>query len=176
MLVDTDVSLLITQLVEQFRSKMKQLDYNYQTGKAKSIGIKMKLNMKLFDYTDNHTFETHEFLTFIFTGNTSVFVSSEADDQFVYSLKPENFANTSNHDSCWRSDGLNILSKKYFEMAERINKQRVEQCLKEIAPIAMRQHNHFGFGNLFELVIINIKLKDTNEYQYDLISVEEVKK
>lgn len=45
------------------------------------------------------------------------------------------------HDSCWRD--VPIFSEVYFGMAQKINSDRVDDGLPEIAPKDMSEHNSF---------------------------------
>jgi len=62
----------------------------------------------------------------------------------VQSPSPEGFENTSNHDSCWRSDGFSSLFQNYINMADKINEWLEEQGEEQIAPNDMHLDTRFG--------------------------------
>lgn len=80
-------------------------------------------------------------------GNVSTFVAIDEDDERWYGLTEvplDKWKNTSNHDSCWRSDGIDSpLSALYFKLAEEVNAQLSEPVAPkditiEVAPVFTR--------------------------------------
>ena len=65
-------------------------------------------------------------------------------------INPDEWINTSNHDSCWRSDGLDFINKAYFEMCKNVN--------PEIAPRDLHSYLDFGFGGMWTDVIVTLEI------------------
>ena len=142
-----NADFIISGIVEQFRPLLRYVKGNFT--ERINEGILIKVRMSLSDYSDEFgSFSVHRDLRFVFISNTSVFVSvdAESDEDF------DAYKNTSNHDSCWRSDGLQPLSETYFEMAKALNAEREANGLDTIPPIEMRQSNDFGFGDIVKRV------------------------
>jgi hypothetical protein len=73
----------------------------------------------------------------VFTSNTSVFTYTTPlgrDSVRWEAVKPEDWSNTSNHDSCWRSDGLRHLTELYFTLSEEMNGEIEADNLPKVAP------------------------------------------
>lgn len=72
--------------------------------------------------------------------------------------------NTSNHDSCWRSDGLGRpLNELYFEMSRQVNSKRK----KDVAPRDMSEHVFTPLSRpLFERVNMSWHRDPTDERNY----------
>ena len=110
-----------------------------------------------------------------------VFVSISEDDDFHgYELpEPKTWKNTSNHDSCWRSDGFSDLSQTYFKIHNEIYANTPDEH-KE-APVSSDIHFHLGHGWLsgpvFKFVKVEHKaLEIGNSYHRQLTKIEHIKK
>ncbi len=87
------------------------------------------------------------------TNYTKVFVAES--DRWI---EPEAsaFVLTSDHDSCWRSDGVDsVISRYYFEMAKSI------QGKKEIAPKDM-----WEFVNFHEIKLVKVEVDRVRDESY----------
>ena len=134
---------LLPQLVDAFldrsyESKTLIEAEDYQNSAVAEPGLLFSLRLNLSNYEDDYTFSYTQNIFILFCGNTSVF-TAEINSHLN---KPEDipndvWENPSNHDSCWRSDGIYIFSKIYFDMAEKINADRVAAGLEKIAPVKM---------------------------------------
>ncbi len=58
------------------------------------------------------------YVTVIVTGNHKVFIA-KTDCFNVSDVKPTDFKNTSNHNSCWKSDGLSDLHSMFSEVSDK---------------------------------------------------------
>ena len=100
---------------------------------------------------------------FVFCGNVSVFFS---DSVFEYGLllpfremKPYHWENTSNHDSCWKSDGLRNISEICFQLCSLLD--------DSIPPKDIEVTASFSYP-----VKVWTTLKPKEDYGFDLIKVE----
>ena len=98
----------------------------------------------------------------LFTGNTSVWYTEVIDN------KTTKWVNTSNHDSCWRTDGLQFLSKVYFEMCEKIEPKTLPVNVNITAEI----------GGLINLGIKKVSLTyayNNKKSRFDVLNIKPVK-
>jgi len=86
-------------------------------------GLITTLDLRLSVYLDSKTYDASALVHTLFTSNTSVFVAVTQDFQRWSDVKIEDFHNTSNHDSCWRSDGMSDLRKLYYSMRADVLKE-----------------------------------------------------
>jgi len=110
-------------------------------------GISMKVDLSLTHYTDNKTYERRETIHWLFCNRVSTFAAMEGDERwFDAAIIPVDvWKNTSNHDSCWRSDGVDsFLTKVYFKWCEELNGELYEDGHKTIRPCDFNQFCHLG--------------------------------
>ena len=102
------------------------------------------------DYDEKEINKAFASYYILFTDNVSVYYASQFDDEGTrrmwYQVEPEEWINTSNHDSCWRSDGLSWISKLYFDMCKHVN--------GEVAPIALESTARVGFIDMWREVTV----------------------
>ena len=98
-------------------------------------------------------------------GNTSVFYT-ESDVRDITQVKSNDWINTSNHDSCWRSDGFALLDKLYFEMANKVN--------PNIPPIEIQTEARLSIGLGYPVKHCNViyKADETINNHYKIIKIE----
>lgn len=110
------------------------------------------------------------FLHILILSSRKVFVSVARNYQHGIP-KPEMFNNTSNHDSCWRSDGLNEVSKAYNQV--------YEDCwghIKDTFKIPPIMANFWAQFSDFKFVKVEHEaLNKDDSYWRKLSKIEEVK-
>lgn len=76
--------------------------------------------------------------------------------------------NSSNHDSCWRSDGLNFINKIYWRLCKEVN--------SDVAPASLDDDIDFGFGKVFEDIIIHTIAdpEEDSSYWRQIVNVERI--
>jgi hypothetical protein len=145
-------------------------------------GIFFKLDLTLSYYPPDdapNDYRTADSLYIILCGNVHVWVAG-CD---LYSdegrwIRPEQvpldkWNNTSNHDSCWRSDGVQrAISKIYSKQSNRINELLVADGLEPVAPIKMSQHNSLGLGKAWTDVEITHDSDADSSYHRKVVSVK----
>ena len=97
-------------------------------------GLVVTLDLSSSYYTDDHEFHRRGLLHTVFTANTSVFTAVSEDFKGWDQISLDAWNNTSNHDSCWRSDGMRTLSELYFRWAKEINEEMVARGYPDLAP------------------------------------------
>lgn len=185
---------IIPQIVDQFIDR----NYPERVGKSEKYpghiiymrkGLSFKLRMRVDEYSNTeNTRTTIDNALVMFCSNTSVFHILESDvaammnkhnkevegkrfEHMIFdptSVNPEWWINSSNHDSCWRSDGFSWLSERYFSMCYETRSS------EKIAPADLSSDLDFGFGKVFEFVNIYTITDPENEggYWQKVIHVE----
>ena len=135
---EMDISLLVSHIKECFGNMMPPRNYLEQ-GKIQSPGILFTFDFRVNDSNDSEesgSIESCKLVHLLFVYPHATFI---AEKEHLY--EPSDFKMTSNHESCYRSDGIwSPLSKIYFDMCESINKTRKKRHQKTMAPIQMRSH------------------------------------
>lgn len=136
-------------------------------------GIVFALDLHLAHYENNKEAEVRQVAYIAMCGNTSVWWAIEPEGKRwmnYKSVKPEEWVNTSNHDSCWRTDGMKMLTDWYFKAAETINKK----LDTNVAPAMMSHHTSLGFclANPWQFVSIEHAEDVSNGYRRKIVSIE----
>ena len=80
-------------------------------------GLVTTLDLRLSHFSlTGDEFHANALVHTLFTGNTSVFVAISRSFEKWDQIPVEQFHNMSNHDSCWRTDGMRELSSLYFAL------------------------------------------------------------
>lgn len=99
------------------------------------IGLVVTVDLRMFNYASNgEEYRRSALVHTVFTANTSVFVHTSLDHKRWQEIIPESWANTSNHDSCWRSDGLRGLHLLNNTFAKEMNEEIVADGGSSLAP------------------------------------------
>lgn len=175
-----DLSMMIPSLVESVLDRSVSPTYNDDrstTHNGVVLGIEMTLSRPWGDDESKRS-ERHATVFLMFYGNTSVWFAAPEGDERWFSWREiplDRWENTSNHDSCWRSDGLRCLTNLYFEMSSDID--------ENIAPKDMNQFVRFaGFGrNVFNHVQVTQRRAPRSKgnsywFESELVSIEDATK
>jgi len=184
-MLEMKTSNIIMQLVDQFLDRRTPALFVDENNGIQRSAMVFQINAEISKYTEELDAHSYRNIFLLFCGNTSVWIASQdprEDENRWHSVQCvplDAWENTSNHDSCWRSDGLDSpLSCIYFDMCDEANEQLPEK--DQCAPINMSQHNRFGtfgLGNVFEHVNVTHVGADRNDsYHRKVISVERVDK
>jgi len=96
----------------------------------------------------------------IFFGDTSVFFYADKNLECSDIPSPELFVNTSNHNSCWRSDGFSKLNELYFDMCEEIN--------PKMDPDNLESYVNFSFVSMKK---VDVTYASAEDYGCNLLSI-----
>jgi hypothetical protein len=115
-----------------------------------------------------------ELFSFVLTGNTAVFMAS-SDDFTPWDRIPVGmFHNFSNHDSCWRTDGMSGLQQSYHFMCDSMNKEIVEHGFSPLAPREF--HQFCTLGSLgrkpWEFVSVTHRKIPTEDHRREILAIE----
>lgn len=109
------------------------------------LGLMVTLDVRLFSFTSGgEEYRRSALVHTLFTANTSVFVAVSRNYERWFEIDPADFLNTSNHDSCWRTDGMSALRNVYYAMAEEINSERKKDGHSALAPRELNQFCTLG--------------------------------
>jgi len=116
-----DLKNVITNIVDhEIDRSSYTLNSDYTITKE---GLSMEILLSASDYDTEKSEHKHFFI--MFCGNVSVFYAFKKMSTYYPSQIPcDNWINTSNHDSCWRSDGLHFITDVYFEMCYKVNPEK----------------------------------------------------
>lgn len=120
-------------------------------------GLLVSLDLRLSHYAlSQEEYHRSAMAYVVLTGNTSVFVATTTDHTRWNELPGNAWANTSNHDSCWRSDGFRFLSTMYFNMCEEMNLEIRAHGSSPLAPNEFHQFCSLGSiaGKPWEQVLV----------------------
>ncbi len=166
---------IITQLVDQLLPHTDRFGAEHQPDGSLvyNNGIMMEVSLSvedpfIEDYEERQNTRVSTSVYMIFCSNVSVFVAEKNEPvQWFNEIPVEDWENTSNHVSCWRTDGMHWMSALYFEMCKA--------CDPNVAPINLEADCNIGLVSLYRKVKVTMKRDDDN-WKYNLLKVEEVPK
>ncbi len=132
-----DADHIIPRLVDHLLDRENSLVSHDMNGRVqRGILIELRVHAWLWVGRPDSGYAVEQYRTIylMFFGHTSVWVAVEPPGERWDNWQQvplDAWKNTSNHDSCWRSDGLQPLSKLYFEMAEEVLAESID---KRLAP------------------------------------------
>ena len=127
----TNLSGLLCDLVDEFLDRKTSPTWN--NGTITKRGIIYEVNCRVDDWNSEDRKTAYKSFYVMFCGNTSVFYAMKKMSIYdPLQIPYENWENTSNHDSCWRSDGLQFINSMYFDMCKEVNPEK--------APIELDSH------------------------------------
>lgn len=164
-----DATSVITMLVDKLldrKSRCRWLSDCYC--KRKGLGISFRVNVINKD-TDSDFNEITRFVNMIFINQTSVFypVSGTSvfyrvsDRQMFFAENLFDYTNSSNHSSCWRTDGFAFLTKLYFD-----------SCAKLDPKMAPREMYSVDFASQIRCKKLDVTYQWTDD-RCELINVKE---
>lgn len=117
--------------------------YKFGDTRRKGILFGLRYSIRSHEESDDElfTFGAEQEVAVLIVAPHSVFFMEVEDRIFDLTKIPlDKWENTSNHDSCWRSDGLRKLTETYFRLCNKVNEDRVAAGFEEVAPVTMN-HN-----------------------------------
>jgi len=132
---------------------------SYYSKEKKAVYVKIQLECEHMDNCER------KFLHFIFTGNVCVWCAVNRE-YFLDRIPYDEFRNTSNHDSCWTSDGVGDIFHTYIELCEYVQKDVPEE--KQVAPVNIKTFNFIK-----DVKFVNIKYEKYDDYKFKLTKIKE---
>lgn len=160
---------IICSLVDKFLDRKTTPIFNEDFTEVNAHGVILSVNCNISDYSDDMNINIYRNIWFLFTRHTTVFAAVDSmDDRWVCwnNIPLDAWKNTSNHDSCWRSDGMRPLNETYFDMCEEVNAARVKAGLKKIAPCSMSGYTTLGNTMVTEVRVTTKSDKDSHNPSY----------
>lgn len=122
------------------------------------------------EYGERHV---RNYCHFLLCGNVHVWVYT-GDEPDPMQVPLDQWANTSNHDSCWRTDGVRSqLSELYFKSCYEVQEHLPERLQK--APVNVTHYctvGRFLGEGPFAFAEIQFKQDDQNNFEYKLTQVK----
>jgi hypothetical protein len=104
---------------------------------------------------------------FVFAGNTSVWFAVSKSLQRWDDIPIEEWENTSNHDSCWRNDGVRSpLVHLYFDWAREINPDKAPKDIRQFCVLGILS------SSPWERVRVEYRKRPGADYRFDIISIQ----
>lgn len=117
----------------------------YREAGESEVGLLVTLDLRMSHYTnEGNEYHRSALVHTVFTADTSVFVHTSRDFQRWQEVIPEGWANTSNHDSCWRTDGLRGLHLLQGTLCDEMNKEITRNGYSALASSEFNQFCSLG--------------------------------
>lgn len=187
---ETQTSRFITAITNKILGRGKERFHAEWSEDFRTVtqnGIIFKIDASAADHIseeDGFDYDRHEenaTVWFVLCGNTSVFFFNDwkEDERYrrIEDVPLEKFTNTSNHDSCWTSDGVDSpLSRLYFEMCAAVNEWRDGLGLVSKAPINIHTSGDLSWGAEapWTEVKVTTRISEDNEYRREIVKIEKV--
>ena len=119
----TDMSSTIQMLVDRELDRRTENVF-HDDGSITCDGVIVEFDLSA-RYIPDAGYEKSEHRSFfmLFHGSTSVYyvdrMRSDGTKRYIKDIDPSEWKNTSNHISCWRSDGFSFISEAYFDMCKK---------------------------------------------------------
>lgn len=178
--LEVQASNLVCSLYDRFRSLLTN-DFAEGKNRCEALLVSISTQFSHSGYAEDgntlHEYGSSEVYTyahFILCGNVYVWSYTGPEGNPV-KVPLEQWKNTSNHDSCWRSDGVNsILSTLYFDSCEKVQSHLPDEMRK--APKDVPHYNTMGRfmgSSIFSFIDIKFKRSDDNlNYRFELTDVK----
>jgi|GEM_PF-2803281 len=159
--LDSIVQMLVDHELDRQTPTKILNDENYQRP-----GVYLPIILKASE--NYHQYKSEYIQIFmLFTGDTSVFYATDFDS--IEDVPNDAWINTSNHNSCWRSDGFQFLHDIQMKLCENVN--------PNIAPIKLHTEATFSIiGNYpIKHCIVTYKNNTEDNYGYKIVNIEPIR-
>jgi hypothetical protein len=161
--------------------------WHTEDNSIEKVGIYIPISFFVHGYPDSNGISKRDVqatanTAFIMAGQTNVFYANDWFNKNKKSISlqepftAEEFENTSNHDSCWRSDGIDSpITRLYFDMCEWVNQELMEMDEPRKAPKDLDSYTRFAFypESLWKIVKIRFVDDEKNPYHKKLIEIKD---
>ncbi len=141
-----NITNILTMLFEISSTREEKSFMDYEDDGTQTVNAMIiPLHMSVSDFSDtNEDRENRESVYVMYAGLHSIFYAlahdSEGDYLHLSEVPPDAWKNTSNHDSCWRSDGFSFLTEIYFAMAKSVNDRKAPCELHDYTNLGLSSH------------------------------------
>lgn len=129
MTIPLDTELSIANIVRSLLHQINKEDYS--NPRKKAIYLKLRFRSDFYDENGDNNKSAFDMIHMLFEGHVSVWIAVN-NKWLLEDVKLFEFKNTSNHDSCWASDGFRPLINTYFNQCEEVQSHLPEHL--RIAP------------------------------------------
>lgn len=158
----TNLAWIIADLYEEIGRRNPVFQPELRLGgEYTSIGLFFSIRIKAWLGKE----EVQQCLHFILTGSTHVWCAKSAVSAPAFTPWNE-WVNASNHDSEWRSEGIDQqITKLYFDLCDEVQREREAK----VAPKDVEVMATLGRSHPFTWV--NVKFRSVENYRYQLVDV-----
>lgn len=145
-----DADRLVATLWEQFRpewpseagtERLVEAHMRRQDGRPLDHGLVVTLDLRMSHFSlGGDEYHRSALVHTVLCGNTSVFTCTTRGFRKWNEIPFEEWENTSNHDSCWRTDGLRHFHLLHCKFADEMNEEIRSHGSNGLAP---REFNTF---------------------------------
>lgn len=162
-----DSADLVNALVNVALDKHNRSFLNDRKQTIRSEGLYITLDLRVHNYTED--ISTFRFAHFLFCGNVSVWFATTDEYCNLNQICNDQWINTSNHDVCWRTDGVERpLWTTYFTMTTEVLEASEN---KELCPNDLHNQSFLSFTPV-RRVIIDYRQDDENKYRRKIVRVK----
>jgi len=166
--LDSMIRMLVDQELDR-KESVKILDpFVFQElGIYRKLGVYLPVFLKAVDYENDKADYTRIFM--LFTGNTSVFYAHSSVGT-IETIPNDSWVNTSNHDSCWRSDGFVFLHQIQEDLCRRVN--------PNVPPYELHTEARFTIGCSYPIrhCIVSYRKARYNSFKNEIVNIKPVEK
>jgi len=152
------LSWRVRDVVRRELDKIKDAPFFHDWRQTSMTGVLLRMRYYAKDgknFADKRVY-------FAFCGNVHVFYAEVSRLNLPFS-KVKAWENTSNHDTCWTSDGLHNISRDYFELCHKVNLAK--------APIRIKTGVQFRPIEDVIPVVMTLQVAKDNSYRYELVRI-----
>jgi hypothetical protein len=152
---------MLCDLVENFIDR--EYPVKWENGTITKKGIIFEILCRVHDFSGKDRKSSYKQFYVMFCGNTNVFyVMKKISVYNPLQIPFDKWINTSNHDSCWRSDGLEFINKMYFDMCNEVNSEK--------APVEL--YSSADIGNIKPKNVLITYKNNEETWKNEVIKVE----
>ena len=141
------ITNILTMLFEISNTQEEKSFIEYEDDGTRTVNAMIiPVHMSMSDFSDSSSEEDREArdsVYVMYAGRHSIFYAFAHDEDGSYrhlsKIPADEWKNTSNHDSCWRSDGFSFLAKIFFDMAKIVNDDK--------RPCDLSDYTNLGIGS-----------------------------
>ena len=140
-----DADNLLTTLWDNLRPERPSYFGERARPQDGEVGLLVTLDLRMYKFClSGEEYRRSALVHTVFTANTSVFYHTSREHKRWQEVIPESWANTSNHDSCWRTDGLRGLHLLETTFGKEMNEEIKADRGSPLAPKEFSQFCTLG--------------------------------
>lgn len=167
---------ILTTLWDTLRPERPAFGYErHPEGGITETGLMVTLDLRVFHISHGcDEYRRSALVHTLFTANTAVFQAHSSGYDRWNQVALGDFHNYSNHDSCWRTDGMRGFQHLYMEMTAAMNEEIVEHGFSALAPREFSQFCTLGSlgSKPWEFVTVSHRKIPTEYHRRELLSLE----